>query len=60
MQELENVYKVPEVAAWMRCSRASIYRLLNSGQLHSIKIGGTRVITHSQIVDFIDRRKAAE
>lgn len=60
MQDLENVYKVPEVASWMRCSRASVYRLLKSGQLRSIKVGGTRVITHSQIVDFIELRKAAE
>lgn len=60
MQELDNVYKIPEVASWMRCSRASIYRLIKSGKLRSVKLGGTRVITHSQIVDFIELCKAAE
>jgi len=59
-QELDKIYKIAEVANWMRCSRASIYRLLNSGDLKSIKVGGSRVITYSQIQNFIELRKAAE
>jgi excisionase family DNA binding protein len=60
MSELEKVYRLGEVAVWMRCSRASIYRLLKAGQLGSIKIGGTRLIAHSQLVDFIEMRKRAQ
>lgn len=59
-QALDKMYKISEVANWMRCSRASIYRLLNSGDLRSIKVGGSRLITHTQIQDYIERRKDAE
>lgn len=54
---LDRVYKIPEVAAWMRCSRASVYKLMKDGQLKSIKIGGSRVITESQMIEFIDTLK---
>lgn len=58
--ELDKIFKISEVAAWMRCSRATIYRLLKSGDLKSMKIGGSRVVTYSQMKSFIDLRQGAE
>ncbi len=33
------VYKVPEVAAILRISKAQVYEMVKSGQLFSIKVG---------------------
>ena len=59
MNELEPLYKVSEIAKYLRCSRASVYRLFDAGSLESIKSGGTRLVTHTQMVQYIQRRKAA-
>jgi excisionase family DNA binding protein len=56
-QGLERLYRISSVADWMRCSRASVYRILKSGSLKSIKVGGARMITHSQLVDYLEERK---
>lgn len=56
-ESLERLYRISSVAEWMRCSRASVYRILKSGSLKSIKVGGARMITHSQLVDFLEERK---
>jgi len=55
--EIDEIYKLEEVAKWMRCSRATIYRLLRNGELSSIKIGGSRLIAKSQLLDFIEKQK---
>jgi excisionase family DNA binding protein len=55
--EIDEIYKLQEVAKWMRCSRATIYRLLKNGELSSIKFGGSRLIAKSQLIDFIEKQK---
>jgi excisionase family DNA binding protein len=55
--EIDDIYKLEEVAKWMRCSRATIYRLLRNGELSSLKFGGSRVIAKSQLLEFIEKQK---
>jgi excisionase family DNA binding protein len=55
--EIDEIYKLQEVAKWMRCSRATIYRLLKNGELSSIKFGGSRLIAKSQLIDFLEKQK---
>jgi excisionase family DNA binding protein len=55
--EIDQIYKIEEVAKWMRCSRATIYRLLRNGELSSLKFGGSRVIAKSQLLEFIEKQK---
>jgi excisionase family DNA binding protein len=55
--EIDQIYKIEEVAKWMRCSRATIYRLLRNGELNSLKFGGSRVIAKSQLLEFIEKQK---
>lgn len=57
MDDLENVYRISEIANWMKCSRASVYRILKGGSLKSIKVGGARLITQSQITEYLEERK---
>jgi excisionase family DNA binding protein len=37
----------------LSCSRSTIYTLLNSGELGSVKIGRSRKISETQLVEFI-------
>jgi excisionase family DNA binding protein len=55
--EIDEIYKLEEVAKWMRCSRATIYRLLRNGELSSLKFGGSRMIAKSQLLEFIEKQK---
>ena len=47
-------YSVDEAAALIGISRRSIYELLRSHQLGSIKIGSRRLIRHSDLERFLD------
>ena len=45
--------KVPEAAAALRISRASIYRLFDAGELAWVQIGASRRVTSEEIHRFI-------
>ncbi|HUH69074.1 MAG TPA: helix-turn-helix domain-containing protein [Mycobacterium sp.] len=44
---------IPEVAAALRISRSSVYRLFDGGQLGWVRVGGTRRVTPAEIDRFI-------
>jgi excisionase family DNA binding protein len=43
MSDYEYLYKVSELARYLRVSRMSIYRMIEDGRLRSINIGGKTV-----------------
>ncbi|MBK6683978.1 MAG: helix-turn-helix domain-containing protein [Deltaproteobacteria bacterium] len=47
--EAQEFFTVAEVAARWRLSRASIYRLMASGQLAWVQIGGARRIARAEV-----------
>ena len=58
---LETTHEIPEfqtpaeICERLRISRAKLFRMLKSGQLESVKIGGTRLIAASQYIAFVER-----
>lgn len=46
-------YTVPEVARELRIGRTTVYRLISSGHLPSILIGGSRRVTRQALESFI-------
>lgn len=44
---------IPEVAAALRISRSSVYRLFDGGQLGWVRVGSTRRVTPAEIDRFI-------
>lgn len=53
--EVENLFRIEELSRIWRVSRSSIYRRIREGQLESIKLGGTRLVSRSQAIDFLER-----
>lgn len=51
-----GLIRVNEAALWLGISRAGVYRLLNDGQLKSIRIGAARLIPREEMVEFAHRR----
>jgi excisionase family DNA binding protein len=49
-----TLLSIPEAAASLRISRASLYRLFASGELAWVQIGAHRRVTASEIVRFVD------
>jgi excisionase family DNA binding protein len=43
-------YSVAEAAAVSNLSRSKLYELLGSGELHSVKIAGRRLIRHCDLL----------
>jgi excisionase family DNA binding protein len=52
--EVENLFRVEELSRIWRVSRSSIYRRIREGKLQSIKLGGTRLISRSQALEFLE------
>ena len=58
---VETAHEVPEfqtpaeICERLRISRAKLFRMLKSGDLDSVKIGGTRLIAASQYIAFVER-----
>ncbi|MBS1703691.1 MAG: helix-turn-helix domain-containing protein [Armatimonadetes bacterium] len=48
-----DAYKPEEIATRLSISRAHVYRLLDRGELKSIKIGRSRRVTNSQLHNFL-------
>jgi excisionase family DNA binding protein len=39
-------------------SRSKIYELIRSGELRSVKVGGRRLIRHSDLVELLEKAEA--
>lgn len=50
----ESLYAVPDLMKYLGMSRPTIYRYIRTGQLESIKIGGSRRVTESALQRFIE------
>jgi excisionase family DNA binding protein len=48
-----TLLKVPEVVARLGISRAKVYELLASGELRSVRVGGSRRIRNEDLDKFI-------
>jgi excisionase family DNA binding protein len=53
----EELYSIPEAARKLRVGRTTIYGLLDSGELDSIRIGQRRLVTDSQLDAYVAKRK---
>ncbi|MEV7814291.1 helix-turn-helix domain-containing protein [Streptomyces flaveolus] len=49
----EEFLKVAEVAAWLRVSHDSVYRLIKAGHLDAIRVGRDYRITESSAKGFV-------
>jgi excisionase family DNA binding protein len=56
--EVENLFRVEELSRIWRISRSSIYRRIREGELESIKLGGTRLVSRSQAVAYLEKARA--
>ena len=52
--EQKLAYTIQESMVILRVSRATLYRLLTQGILKSKKVGGRRLITHKELVSFLE------
>jgi len=51
---------VPEVAQHLRLGRTTVYRLIGTGELPSIKVGGSRRVTASALQVFLEGLQSAD
>ncbi len=50
---MQLTYSIPEAANQLSVSRATIYRLFESGELEYRKVAGRTVVTHAALLRFI-------
>ncbi|MGL5824141.1 MAG: excisionase family DNA-binding protein [Nocardioides sp.] len=50
-------YRVERAAKALSISRSAIYELIRSDQIRSIKVGRTRLITHTALTDYLKQRE---
>lgn len=51
----DMVYRVEEVARALRIGRTKVFDLIKSGELASVKIGGSRRIPASSVHEYLSR-----
>lgn len=51
----ERLHSIPGVVDRLSISRSSVYMLIRSGALTSVKSGGRRLVSESAINEYIDR-----
>jgi excisionase family DNA binding protein len=51
---------VAEVAAYLRCSRTTVYKLLAEGRLRSVKLGRLRRIPAGELARLVGFREGAD
>ncbi|MFI8661855.1 helix-turn-helix domain-containing protein [Rhodococcus qingshengii] len=54
-QELARLHRIEAAAERLGVGRSTLYGLMDSGQLRSVKIGKNRLVPESAIVEFIGR-----
>jgi excisionase family DNA binding protein len=52
--------KVPEAVEVSGIGRSTLYELMRSGQLESVKVGRSRLIPVEALTDFVARLRAGE
>lgn len=57
---MQSINYVPEVANKLRRSEASVWWLIKSGQLKSMKLAGRRVVTDSHLEEFFTSADEAQ
>ncbi|MES3639887.1 helix-turn-helix domain-containing protein [Mycobacterium intracellulare] len=50
----ERLYRPDEAAKLLGCGRTRVYAFIKSGELRSVKLGGSRRIPRSAIEEFIE------
>jgi excisionase family DNA binding protein len=48
------LYTVQEAAHSLKMSRSKIYGLIKNGELHSVKIGGSRRLRKQDLLKYVD------
>ena len=48
------LFTVQEAAQVLKMSRSKVYGLIKEGQLHSVKIGGSRRLRKQDLVAYVD------
>jgi len=51
---MDKLFTIAEVAALLRISKPSLYRLLSSGEIKSVKLGGRTLFKESEVERFIN------
>ncbi|GAA3460348.1 helix-turn-helix domain-containing protein [Saccharothrix longispora] len=51
----DMLYRVEEVAQALRIGRTKVFDLIRSGELTSVKIGGSRRIPASSVQEYLSR-----
>lgn len=51
---MEKLFTIPEVAGILRVSKPTVYRLMASGKLNPVKIGGRTLFKESELTRFIN------
>lgn len=59
VQEPEALYRVEYVADVWDIGRTAVYALIQSGELRSIKIGGSRRIPASALAEYVAKQNEA-
>ncbi|HVL81694.1 MAG TPA: helix-turn-helix domain-containing protein [Actinomycetota bacterium] len=57
--EISKLLTVAEVAAVMRVSRMTVYRLIRRGQLRAIKVGRNYRVREEDLTSYLDRSSVA-
>jgi excisionase family DNA binding protein len=57
--EITRLNSIKDVVGRTRLSRSKVYEELESGRLKSVKVGSRRLVTESQLIDYIDSLVAA-
>lgn len=52
--QAENLLKAKDIARILNISRAFAYRLMQTGEIRTVKIGGARRVRKSDLVTFIE------
>ena len=55
----DRLLKVPELCSMLALSRASVYRLINTGQLPIVRIAGVIRFRHHSILKWMQDRETA-
>lgn len=58
MQDEKLAYTVEEAARKASCGRTLLYGAIQTGELASLKIGKKRLVTHDQLVAWLERHAA--
>jgi excisionase family DNA binding protein len=56
---INRLNSINDIKHRTRLSRSKIYEELESGRLKSVKVGRRRLVTESQLIDYIDNLIAA-